>query len=104
MLLNPGIETTVSGLSDRFASSRVLRRSREKGAELGGKDRAERRRGSWVQLSSSVLAQGLWNEHLVITDGRVGRPYLLRSTQSMTLRTCDAHLQDPFLFLGDKDQ
>lgn len=57
-----------------------------------------------MQLSCSVPAEGLGNEHLEATDSRVGSPYLLGSAQSMTLGTRDAHLQDPFLFLGDKDQ
>lgn len=67
-------------------------------------ERTEKREVGGAGGNCSVSAEGLWNEHLATTDQKVGSPYLLRSTQGMTLGPCDAHLQDPFLFLGDNHQ
>lgn len=88
-------------MASPIACSRTLGRGREKGAEWSGQSR-----GKWEGLGTTVLFQlkGSRMSTWQLTDRRVASPYLLRSTQSMTLRTGDAHLQDPLLFLGDNHQ
>lgn len=72
--------------------------------EERGVEKTEQREAGGARNNCSVSAEGLWNKHLATRDRRVGESYLLGSTQGVTLGTSDAHLQDPFLFLGDNHQ
>lgn len=71
----------------------------------GGVEWRGQRREKQEGLGATVLLQlkgsGTSTWQLEIAEWE---SYLLRSTQGMTLGTRDAHLQDPFLFLGDNHQ
>lgn len=99
-LLGPGISLSLASLIDPQAPGLPSQEGRPQerpcvlGCSCQGNGEGDEGSGPAVPAGT---ASGGPSERSVTPQGRLC--YLLRSAQSMALRTRDAHLQDPLLFL-----